>query len=95
LNQLLLPVREPELRAELRVGEGGPVGFAKGGHHGADGALQLMVLFGGEEARAQDGAEWAVAEEQLAAVELLVELALALAAHLVVEEGVVEVNGFV
>jgi hypothetical protein len=94
LNQFFLPVAQPELRAELRIAERGAVRLAEGGHDGADGGLQEAVLLRREEARAQDGAQGPVAEEQLAAVELVVHLPLALAPDLVVEEGVVEVNGF-
>ena len=92
VHELMLPLHQPELREELLVGEGGLVRRAKGAQHHGAALLEKAILRRREKARAQHGAERAVAEEEAALPQLFVELALRLTADVVGEQRVILVD---
>src|SRR5690606_4859114 len=92
-DQRLLPVHQAELPAEALVGEGGVVHLAEGAEEEGAARLQEAVLVRREEPRAEHVAQRALAEEEAAAAELVVELRLRLAAEVVGEQRVVVLDG--
>src|SRR3954454_20047245 len=72
LDQLRLPVEQPELREDVGVGHRRLVRAAEGGHQQRDLVADPAVLVRREEARAQHAAERPLAEEHPPAAVLLV-----------------------
>ncbi len=91
-DQRFLPVQQPELRADTRVGHGGTVRGAERTQQHAHAPLQEPVLVGRQEARPQHRAERAFPEEEAATAQLVIELRLRLAGQLVRQQAVVMVD---
>ncbi len=94
LDERLLPIGEAELSAECGIGHGAEVGFSKCAQQGRDMPLEVPILLGGHEARAQHSAQRPLAKDESPPALLLVELRLRLGGDLVAEQRVIGFDGF-
>ena len=92
MDELVFPLHQSELRQQLFIEQRRLVCRAERAQHHRPPLLEEPVLCRRQESRPQYGAERAIAEEQAAVTQLLVELPLRLAADVVGEQCVILFN---
>ena len=93
-DERLFPVEQAKLGAEFAVGHGGVGDILEGRQQRADAGAHVVVLLRRQEARAQDGTQRPIAEEQAAGVQLRVQLRLCVLGYGVRQQVVVGEDRF-